>query len=53
MAACLRFAVGIDAMPKLKTFGTGKSAFEITPEEVTIFDYKVSSPDSYGVMTHL
>ena len=40
-------------MPKLKTFGTGKSAFEITPEEVTIFDYKVSSPDSYGVMTHL
>lgn len=42
-----------DAMPKLKTFGTGKSAFEITPEEVAIFDYNVSSPDSYGVMTHL
>lgn len=40
-------------MPKLKTFGTGKSAFKVTAEEVTIFDYNVSSPDSYGVMTHL
>ena len=40
-------------MPQLKTFGTGKSAFQITPEEVTIFAYNVSSPDSIGVMTHL
>ena len=43
----------VDAMPKLKTFGTGKSAFEVNTVEATIFDYNVSSADSYGVMTHL
>ena len=40
------------AVPKLKTFGTGKSAFQITPVETTVFDYNVSSASSFGVMTH-
>ena len=31
--------------------GTGKSAFKITAAETTIFDYTVSSAESYGVMT--
>ena len=38
--------------PTLKTFGTGRSAFTLGPDEMTVFEYNVSSASAYGVMTH-
>jgi hypothetical protein len=38
--------------PTLKTFGTGKSAFQLTSEEVEILAYNVSDVRSTGVLTH-
>ena len=41
-----------DELNTMRTFGTGKSEFLITPEETVLFNYNVSAPESYGVFTH-
>lgn len=41
-----------DELNTMRTFGTGKSEFLITPEENVLFNYNVSAPESYGVFTH-
>ena len=40
------------AAPVLKTFGTGRSAFLLTTNETTVFDYAVSTGATHGVLTH-
>eukprot|EP00729_Bicosta_minor_P014382 gene14382-25916_t len=42
----------VDELNTMRTFGTGKSEFLITPEETVLFNYNVSAPESYGVFTH-
>ena len=53
-AAAIRGAVAPWSPGALRTFGTAKSAFNLTNGvETTVFDYQVSSTASTATMTHL
>lgn len=45
-------ARGLADADKVRTFGTGKSAFQLAAKEATIFEYTVKSAGGFGVMTH-
>ena len=52
-AAALASLVGLaTATPSYKTFGTGRSAIELTSTPSTVFEYTVGQASAYGVMTH-
>ena len=52
IATLIPFLSQSGGLPKLKTFGTGRSAFRTGPTEQSLFSYTVSPGADSGVMTH-